>query len=320
MPTIEPLIDAYGRYADASALADYLELLALQGDSMTESDVADLLEDNTWTVRTEELFEVPQAPRMPADEREVEDDSGAEEMEDEASAQGRRVFDILAERAEFLGDLYPFALGDERLQVRERTDEQLPYLALLAITIAHAYSVDVDDDPRRVFEDSLIAALEARSLLAGNLGGERRNAASFDHALARVGERIELRATPEATVRRRHAQDESVDAIAHLGWGDLRPGHWIFIGQATCAKSEEWDAKLSEPARGQFRALLGSHVAPHAFLAIPHHVEARHLYWLTSRREAIVLDRIRLCRYRHEISPEERRILEAVTQTGVLRP
>ena len=56
MARITPDIDIYGRYATASALADYLELLSLHGVSISRASVADMVEDNDWGRRIQENF------------------------------------------------------------------------------------------------------------------------------------------------------------------------------------------------------------------------------------------------------------------------
>ena len=54
--TLDPNIDAYGRLADASALADWCELHAAANERTRESDLQDLLDDNGWTVRGDHLI------------------------------------------------------------------------------------------------------------------------------------------------------------------------------------------------------------------------------------------------------------------------
>jgi len=53
---IQPAIDAYGRYARASNLADHVELLALQGERLTVNELADVIRDQGWTAKMHELF------------------------------------------------------------------------------------------------------------------------------------------------------------------------------------------------------------------------------------------------------------------------
>jgi hypothetical protein len=312
----------YGRYGDASALADYLELLALQEHELSRSDVADLIADNFWTVRVDELFTAPAVPDLEeSDEPDDPEDDAMEPLEEEAEAKARRVFDMLEERQAVLEERYPFSVGD-RLTTREGAapPEATPYIALLAITTAHAYAIETDPKPELVFEDTVTAVLQDRGLLAVNLGRIARRAEWFRDALITVGPDLDLQPTPDAVVTRTFAQEEGVDCIAHATWRDHRCGHWTYIGQVTCAKTEQWDRKLSEPPPGQFEALLGVLTEPTAFLAVPHHGASWHLAWLVTRRKRLVLDRLRLTRFHGGVTADEMTIVNAVRETHVLRP
>src|SRR5215204_4970469 len=104
---VQAAIDAYGTYARASNLADYVELLALQGETLTLSQLADLIRDQGWTTKMNELFTTVPAPHR----QESEEEDGPESIgEDEGVPQARRVFNILEQRGDVLGDLYPFEL------------------------------------------------------------------------------------------------------------------------------------------------------------------------------------------------------------------
>jgi hypothetical protein len=321
---IEPRVDAYGRYADASALADYLELLALSEVSPSRSDVADQIRDNVWTVRAAELFDLPGAELGGGPDQgfgaEGEDEPIDEDaaLEDEAAQQATRVFDVLEERSDLLDDRYPFDI-DDRVVARPEAVAHEPYLVLLAITAAHAYRVGTPSDPRNQLERFVTLALRDKGLAAADLAEAGRREANFSDALTAIGADAGLSPAPDDASTRTNAQDEGVDTVAHLTLGDLRAGHWTFIGQATCASSEEWDRKFSEPSPSQFAPLLGSLVLPFPFLAVPHHIDRRHLHWLT-RRRGVVLDRIRLARMRHAIDVDERALLEAIQAEDVLTP
>ena len=53
------------------------------------------------------------------------------------------------------------------------------------------------------------------------------------------------------------------------------------------------------------------------FLAVPHHVERQTMEWLTGEGPAIVLDRLRLVRFKEEIKANELEIIRAVVQEEV---
>jgi hypothetical protein len=133
-------------------------------------------------------------------------------------------------------------------------------------------------------------------------------------------ELLNLLKNRQAGPSRTHAQEAGVDTISHFSWGDLRDGHWVFIGQATCGKSETWLAKISEPAPGAWGPWLSCLVAPIPYLAVLHHAEEHYLHHLTYMYRTLVLDRIRLCRYAVEIGPSERALIDAVRAEDVVRP
>lgn len=150
-------------------------------------------------------------------------------------------------------------------------------------------------------------------MLTTELGKIRRETGTFIDALERCCAELQLRATPEAASYKREAHDEGVDVLGHLWWGDHRPGRWVFLGQVTCGKSNTWPEKSREPAVGQWRALLGMHVNPHVFLAVPHHVPERAAEYLAQKHESgMLLDRLRICLWKEDLLPEEEQLLDSM--------
>jgi hypothetical protein len=130
---IQPTIDAYGRYARASNLADHLELLALLGQQLSRSALADLVSNQAWVTKLDELFEGGSLePR--GDFEEPADEDGEAIGEEPGVAQASRVFDVLDERSDLLGDLYPFVVADDLRLNDSVTPRESPYVALIAIT------------------------------------------------------------------------------------------------------------------------------------------------------------------------------------------
>jgi len=217
------------------------------------------------------------------------------------------VFDVLRDRADILGTSYPFAVGAQ-LERRESEGEYWRlYLALLALTLSHAYDIGCDDlNPKQVFEDTVEATLISRGLDAINLGRSGRGGSAFPEVVVASGEAIGLRPTPGAAPSRVYANDEKVDSLAHLRWADERSAAWTFIGQATCASSDEWPKKLSEPGPNIWKKYLGVAVRPQPFLAVPHHVDRSMFEYLVEQDERMVLDRLRLCGRRELLEAEER--------------
>jgi hypothetical protein len=318
---IEPRIDAYGKEADGSALADYLELLALQGEFPSVADLGDMIGDNDWKVRSRELIRVPQYEEHDPDSEPSEEVIESALIEKPSLDAAKWVFELIAERSERLGERYPFMVSGVRMSIADPIEEaHLPYLALLAITVSHAYGLSSPVNPRNLFEDVVARVLGARGIATIDMAHAGRHAGSFPEALEAAAIAVGLRAAADAGPVRTHAQEAGVDTLSHFSWGDLRDGHWVFIGQATCGKSETWTAKISEPAPGAWGPWLSSLVAPIPYLAIPHHAEEHYLHHLTYTYRTLVLDRIRLCRYAAEIGPSERALIDAIRAEEVVRP
>ena len=263
----------------------------------------------------DELFEgSPLKERGDFDEPSEED--GAAVAEGPGIAQADRVFNVLDERLDLLGDLYPFEVADDLTLKQGVNPRESPYVALLAITLAHAHKVEVAVDPKQVLEAAVAVALSERGLEAVDVGAISREEQDFRKTVMRSGTEVGLQPTPHDAVTLVHANEEGVDALAHLPWGDFRPGAWTFVGQATCGKSDRWNAKIAEPRPEAWKGLLNVGVLPLPFLAVPHHVEPPHLAKLVQDNGSVVLDRIRLARYRREVSEDELRIVDAVLSVG----
>ena len=72
-----------------------------------------------------------------------------------------------------------------------------------------------------------------------------------------------------------------------------------------------------EPKPDSWRGRLGTRVPPLPFLAVPHHVERQMMEWLTGEGPAIVLDRLRLVRFKENIEPNEMEIVREVVMEEV---
>lgn len=298
-------IDAYGTYGDATCMADFLELLALKNKSITEARLADAIADSSlehWTVRPSDWFIDAGQTR---DEKLDETDS---------SESSERVFAQLAQRETILGDRYPFRLVRGRPEyVSAAAPSASPYCALLGITTVHAYKLAPQNDAPNVFEDTVENALNAAGIRTVNLARHRRGVANFDDAVVAAGTSIGMEPTPSAATRRLAAQDESVDTISHLNFLDGRRPSWSFLGQATCARTNDWKRKLGEPPRELWAGYLNVGIRPNVFLAIPHHAEDAHLEYLVGAGyDGMVLDRLRLCLVKPNVRGDEARLLQLV--------
>ncbi|MGY0536357.1 hypothetical protein ACW14X_02495 [Nocardioides sp. YJ-D4] len=299
---IEPNIHAYGTYARVEALADWLEIAALAGRRVTSAQLEDMIADNGWTRLSPRQFLLP---------TNQEDDATPE-------AWVEAVRETLLRRQEILGERWPYEFRGSWRVTSTASDPVVPYNALLALTVAHSWEIDVPSAPEVVLEHTILRALNDLGISAVGLGtasGSGNFIASGKAAATELG----LKFYPSAAPMRAHAKDEGVDTVAHLGWaGDTRAaGQWLFLGQVTTARSNEWYKKIMEP-RPQFwaeRFQQPLHAA--RFLAVPHHVASDYLRYLVSPETGLVIDRLRLALSLASVSDSERKILEAVMAAGV---
>ena len=308
--------DIYGQYARASLLADYIELIALQGQPVRRSTVADYLSktDDIWDLG---LIRSNESGPLDEESRELS-------KQDKARANARTVFRQMDERHYILADRYPFEISGDIVSLGSSVDrESHPYVAVLALTVAHAFKVCSAGRSRALFdlfERTVASVLHARGLPTVGLAAVRRGGgvSSFEDALRAACERIGLKAAPDAAPTLAKAHDEGVDVLCHLGWEeDIRPGTWGFIGQVTVGRSDSWRTKIKDPSPATWALLTGTWVPPMPFLAVPHHVERPMMEKLTVDGQAIVLDRLRLVRFKNRTSAEEQKVIQAVLQEDI---
>ena len=300
-----PEPDTYGPYARASLLADYVELLTLNGHSVKRAMLADFLADNDWNL---ELIQLSGSESIHGDS------SVLAEHLDEADDVASIVFRQLDERRDILTERYPFEITDDAIALDCRVDlETSPYVAVLALTIAHAFRLDSIHRPDEMFERMVLKVLKARGLSSAGIAVRRREGSSFEEALQNACDEVGLKANPSAAARHVWAHDEGVDVLCHFGWEEnLRPGTWGYIGQVTVGRSDSWERKINEPSPEQWKLFTGTCVPPSPFLAVPHHVERPTMAILTLKGVAIVLDRLRLVRFKEGIDAGERDLIRAV--------
>ena len=305
-----PEPDTYGRYARASLLADYVELLALKGYPVKLATLADFLADNDWNL---ELIQSSESGGVDGES------SVLSEQLDGAHEVASVVFRQMNERLEILAERYPFAITEDTIALDSLVDlEASPYAAVLALTIAHAFDLNSEHRPEEVFEQIVLRVLQDRGLLSAGVALRRREGISFVEALQIACDEVGLRANPDAAARRVWAHDEGVDILCHFGWEEnLRPGAWGFIGQVTVGRSDSWEQKINEPSPGQWRLFTGTWVPPSPFLAVPHHVERPMMEYLTLNGDAVVLDRLRLVRFKEGVDAGERDLIQAVIEEDV---
>lgn len=299
--TIEPNIDAYGRRARASALADFVEAAALAGLRITRAALEDLVSENEWVSRpTRQSWTVGDPREDPATWAEA-------------------TFELLAERETLLGSHYPFSQSGQALVVTSKSFDprQSGYVSLLAVTMVHAWSIPTGVSPEAALEAIVVAVLRMRGMSAVGIGATERQS-GFVAALQSGAAALGLRASDDPRPRSRWAKDAGVDTLAGVVWGDGRQaGEWIMIGQATVGSSNAWRAKLLEPDPAIWAKYLNEPLFPQAFLAVPHHAEQEALSDLTASQRGLVLDRLRLIPAKPANTPEEISLIEALLAARV---
>ncbi len=303
--TIEPNIDIYGSLARASALADYLELLALAGGSCSHAELEDLIEDRHWTRKRRGLV-------LPA---------GADE-DDEPESYVDAAFTCLQERGGVLGERYPFELDRRnRCVVRPRaTVDDSKYVAILCLTAAHGWGLTVPHSPEEIFEESVADALESLNVSVARVSSISRGVGGdFRRTLDACSGPLGIKLVANAASRHRYANDAGADVLGHVRWGDERVGRWTLMGQVTCASSDSWKGKMNEPGVGLWAKLMGEPLDPVVFLAVPHHVEGPTWGLLVEESRRVIIDRLRVVLGSDSPSAEERAIAAAVRAYPVER-
>ena len=308
VPDLEPAVDAYGSYARASAIADFLELWALNRQPKSRSDIADYIGDNGWASKLHETFAAPDD----SDDADGEDEDLGTDLE---IAVGR-VFDQIEARNFFLRGEYPFYFDFDSGRLTPSGAATSPYLALLALTIAHAYRLNTaSEKPHAVFEDTVARALNEAGHHSVNFSKMRSAFSNFGDAIKQAATSLSLRVAASEALASKWAWDEGTDVIAQIESGFSAMGGigaWTAVGQATCAVSNEWDRKISEVKPPNWERWLDTQVPPQAFLAVPHQAEPRHIEKLVTGNQGVVLDRLRLAAMLRSVSLEETAILDEV--------
>lgn len=259
MAKIEPIIDKYGTFARSSFFADYLEVVAFRSGRVKLSSMRDMIVDTYPSVK--------QILRPPGEEELTEEWSPGR-LADEA-------WTCILERADLLGDKYPFTIQREVLTFDYELDPlESPYLSLLAITVSHAFKLMRSNFVEHLLEDVVGDSMENVGFRVGRTGPlSRENDLDFVSTMKAVSGAIDVPVNASATTRRANANDEDVDLVAHLDWNSARVGRWLFVGQVTCAVSDSWRLKAQEPAVNDWQKFFGEARPPIAFLAVPHHVD-----------------------------------------------
>jgi hypothetical protein len=317
---INPDVDWYGTYVRRSALADYLEILALRGEHLSRESLGDFIRDSNWVRRLSYSVIAPGRPEIAEEVPEEEPIELSEEI-DRALLAANDVLAMVEQRASILGERYPFESDEAgRLTYTDGEPAENSYVALLCVAIAHAGGIATPVAPFYVFEDTVTTLLNGRGWPTSNLGERSRSGMSFDEVITSGCVDVGLEAYPERAAYRPAANEEGSDSLTNLWLGDTRPGGIQAVGQVTCAKSDSWKEKLSEPPAGAWREWLGKLRTPTVFLAVPHHVETPMLSYLIGQRNDDVVDRLRIVLFKDGTTDHERDVIESVLGEEVFTP
>lgn len=300
MNKIEPQIDQYGNLSRASFFADYIEILTLMGRRSTRKLLKDLIDDSF------------------SGKREILTNPADEETEWAPGDYADEAWTCLLQRSEILGVRYPFTVTESRLSLKPNfVPHESPYVALLAVTLAHSFNAPSNLAVETVFEEVVADAMAAVGLTVGRMGAlSRESPGGFEATMVRLGKALDMPTYPNAVVRRVAANDAKVDVVGHLDWKDKRKGRWMYIGQVTCARSDEWHGKIHEPVPDDWMQFLGEILPPAAFLAVPHHVEDETIAYMENIRRSII-DRIHLVLNLDKVRPELTPIIDAVLASEI---
>ena len=310
-------VDSYGNDARVSATADFVELLVLGGRSITLADLADFLSDSQVRRLGRTRLEV--GPGIFEDDADVEDEIlDGDDAQGAAREVARSVLNLLDQRSRLLKDKYPFLIeGGTSISKQPAADvAHDPYVALLALTTAHAYHIETGVKVTDAFEETVARAMKARIPRSVPFSTVRRSI-GFKPALKHVDSELLLSTTTDGVVLSTAINDGGADTLAHLDWGDTRVGRWTFVGQVTCGRSDSWEVKANQANRGTWHQVLGDILKPNPFLAVPHHVEDLVLRRLVTDTQVIVLDRLRLTPYLMPLSVAEEVVAKRVLATDV---
>lgn len=318
---IEFDVEWYGSQVRPSALCDYLELLALQGVQVSEEVIADFVRDSDITHLLRETIVFKPGSDIPG----VEEGSEDIDLRVAIDAAHEVVRDALAElheRHEILADCYPYDVSDQSDAVlvrKQSASDWSPYDSLLLLTIAHANKLVVPGvSLTELFERIVEVTLDSRGLATARLQNGGKDYAS---RVERAASQVHLTVSVSQSSHRLHAVDGGTDLLSNLWPDDNRLGGTQLIGQATCAKSDEWERKMTEPKPLHWRDMLGSGPSPLRYLAIPHHVGnsyRRHL--LRQEDDVDVMDRLRLVLVERRLLDDERIVCNHVAAQRVALP
>ncbi|WP_419838407.1 hypothetical protein [Candidatus Poriferisodalis sp.] len=310
-------IEWYGRYARPGALCDYLELLAWAGHTFSVEEVADFVRDSEYTGLLRDQIS-SDFDHGTTDRDAPDTDPDLSESVDASADVVNNAVAEFYERREILQDGYPYIVGPPSRSIIARGEKQThcPYDSLLTLSVAHATKARITGvELSALFEQIVEACFESfgiRTALLNN--GANDYPSRVQQAARHVGLSVNV---ANASYRQR-AIDDGTDLISNFWPLDVRPGGVQLIGQATCAKSDEWHNKMTEAKPAHWSKMMGTGPEPIRYLAVPHHVDSRYRRLLLEREnDTDIVDRLRLALPERDLLADESRVCDYVCSQQV---
>lgn len=313
------LTDADGQFsaerlAQIANFADDLMETAPDAQDTTLGDVLDLLAEGQ--VEPDDADD-PQQGLQPAAQVELSDGSEAElhwldfgrdaEVADNRYVWCQRLFKLLSDREDSLGDAYPFHVESRTMHIERKTlsDNRLLYVFYLACSSLAYVSKKTMQELTAHFE--VMSAEVMREMLPLpieiDLYGTARGLASsrFTGVPYRRLEGLakDLRGRVMCDARDFHPRDRAdngLDLVAWLPMADAGKGVPAFFSQ--CACGERWEAKQFEAGYDRWKEFIALTSPPTKITFIPYYYRnMREQWYVDSDVSGVLVDRLRSLRF-----------------------
>lgn len=246
----------YGNRMYDSALADWVEFIALRKLSEPWNTVIDILSDmgidkEYRPIRTSTEEEHPELHSQDLDER---------------------MRSLIEKRSVYLKEAYPFEFdGLDRLVRKQNFDFHADsYVTLLLISLLMGWGpIAVTDTATKLFEHVIDAALKGANISSAIIGTSCTGH-SFEGKLQLAGEELNIPTSVTGVDRSKYAKDCGVDVVAGYLWNDGRKAEQLFLIQAACGKAESWKTKLNNIDQAQWKDFFLERTMPISSLAVPY--------------------------------------------------
>lgn len=299
------------RLAQQASFADDLMETSPDAQDVLLSDVMDLLDGTTAEMGSGQ--DSNDENSAIEDDDSIGGDSGwmdfgrDAEIADDRSLWCRRIFQLLWERGESIGEIYPFNVDVQFLTIsrRERSDERLLYVFYLACSSLSFVSKMTLQSLTSHFEK--ISAQILRSMLPSPFEIDMYGTARGETPSRFTGvpyERIkqlnlELRGSMTCQSSDFHPKDRAdngLDLVAWLPMGDSGKGVPSYFCQ--CACGEKWEGKQYEASYDRWSSFFYLASAPAKITFIPYYFRRSGEEWYAPADvSGLLIDRLRAIRF-----------------------